>query len=125
MAQHMNPVGWFEIPVQDLERARGFYEAVFNIELSPQQMGPLEMAWFPMVEGAPGATGSLVKAEGYTPSTDGVRIYFTAPDIEETLERAVKNGGEVLMERTGIGDYGFIARLRDTEGNSIAIHSRY
>jgi predicted enzyme related to lactoylglutathione lyase len=125
MVEGMNPVGWFEIPVEDLDRARRFYETVFEIEMPLHEMGSAQMAWFPMVEGAPGAAGALMKAEGYVPSGTGIEIYFTAPDMEETLERAAKNGGEVLMGRTGIGEYGFIARFRDTEGNHIAIHSRY
>jgi predicted enzyme related to lactoylglutathione lyase len=124
MSEIMNPVGWFEIPVVDLERAKNFYDAVFGFDLELHDMGPMRMAWFPMIENVPGAPGALIKMEGYTPSEDGIRVYFTAPDLEDTLERAAANGGEILMPRTSIGEYGFIARFRDTEGNHIAIHSR-
>ena len=125
MTEGKNPVGWFEIPVRDLERARAFYEAVFGIDMPVHEVGSALMAWFPMVEGAPGATGAIVMAEGYVPSETGIGIYFTAPDMEEILERVAKNGGEVLMGRTGIGEYGFIARFQDPDGNVIALHSRY
>ena len=124
MSEKMNPVVWFEIPVEDLDRAKSFYDAVFGFDLELHDMGPGEMAWFPMIEGMPGAPGALVEMDGYTPSGDGIRIYFTAPDIERTLEKVVANGGEILMPRISIGEYGFVAQFRDTEGNHINIHSR-
>ncbi|MDV7397147.1 VOC family protein, partial [Arthrospira platensis SPKY1] len=42
-----NVVSWFEIPVTDMSRAIAFYEAVMGYKLNRQQMGPVEMAWFP------------------------------------------------------------------------------
>ena len=124
MAEKLNPVGWFEIPVMDLDRAKSFYDAVFGFDLELHDMGPMQMAWFPMIEGVMGSPGALVKMDGYIPSGDGIKIYFTAPDIEGTLERAAASGGEILQTRTSIGEYGYIARFKDTEGNHIAIHSR-
>ena len=124
MSDKLNPVGWFEIPVLDMDRAKDFYDAVFGFNLELHDMGPMHMAWFPMIEGVQGSPGALVKMDGYVPTGDGIRIYFTAPDIEETLARASANGGHILQPRTSIGGYGFIARFRDTEGNNIAIHSR-
>ena len=122
-----NPVGWFEIPVSDLERSQKFYEAVFKLEMAPQaEEKGIQMTWFPMEmeKTLYGAGGSLVKAEGFTPSHQGTLIYFTAPDFDETLKRAEENGGKVLMPRTDIGEHGWIAWLEDTEGNRIAIHTK-
>ncbi len=82
MSDQTNPVNWFEIPVNDLERAKQFYETVFGLQLSLNEMGPMKMAWFPMTQGSPGATGTLIKSEGYTPSHAGTLIYFTVTDIE-------------------------------------------
>ena len=56
MTDQTNPVNWFEIPVNDLERARQFYETVFGFQLSLNEMGPMRMAWFPMTQGEGGAT---------------------------------------------------------------------
>jgi len=120
-----NSVGWFEIPVSDLDRAQKFYEAVFKIEMAPQptqENGP-QMTWFPMHENKMGATGTLIKGEAYKPSHNGTLIYFTAPDFEETMQRAEENGGKVLVPKTAIGEHGYIAWLEDTEGNRIAIHT--
>ena len=124
MTQHYNPVGWFEIPVIDLDRAKRFYEAVMDLQLTLMTLGSAEMAWFPFVEDAIGASGTLIKAEGFTPSHAGTLIYFSAPDIEGTLAKVNANGGKTLLPRTSIGEYGFIAQFEDSEGNRLALHSR-
>ncbi len=42
-----NPVGWFELPVANMERAMKFYETVLDQKLDRNQMGSFDMAWFP------------------------------------------------------------------------------
>jgi predicted enzyme related to lactoylglutathione lyase len=118
-----NPVNWFEIPVKDVGRARKFYEKVFGKELTPEEMGPLTMAFFPMEQGVPGAAGTLIKGESYEPSHAGTVVYFSVDDIEETLRRIHVSGGKTLMPKQSIGEYGFIAHFEDTEGNRVALHS--
>ena len=124
MTDQTNPVNWFEIPVNDLERAKHFYETVFGLQLSLNEMGPMKMAWFPMTQGGSGATGTLMKSEGYAPSHDGTLVYFSVTDIEETLAKVNANAGKTLLPKTGIGEHGFIAHFQDCEGNRVALHSR-
>ncbi len=118
-----NPVNWFEIPVKDVARARKFYEKVFGLELTPEEMGPYTMTFFPWTENAPGAAGTLIKGEGYEPSHAGTLVYFSVDDIEETLLKVTANGGRTLFPKKSIGEYGFIAHFEDTEGNRLALHS--
>ncbi len=123
-----NVVGWFEIPTSNMDRAVKFYEAVMGYELSRHQMGPLDMAWFPWVEGGIGSPGSLVyHKEAYKPSMDGALVYFTAfsGDLNNELSRVEPNGGKVLVPKTQIAeDYGYMGVFMDTEGNRVALHSR-
>nr|WP_321486506.1 VOC family protein [uncultured Draconibacterium sp.] len=123
-----NAVGWFEVPVNDMDQAIKFYETVLDIKLDRNQMVPLDMAWFPMTDESYGSAGSLVcHPEFYKPSTDGVVIYFTAHsgDLNNELSRVEEAGGQVLQPKTKISDeYGFMALLIDSEGNRIALHSR-
>ena len=114
---------WFEIPVKNLDRAIKFYEKVFDVRLSPEEMGGMKMALFPFTQDAPGAAGSLIKGESYEPSHAGTVVYFTVEDILEALRRINANGGKTLMPKTAIGQYGFIAQYEDTEGNRLALHS--
>jgi predicted enzyme related to lactoylglutathione lyase len=123
MSTATNPVNWFEIPTADLTRAKQFYEAVFEMELSLHDMGPLKMAWFPMQPDAPGATGTLVQSDHYTPSYEGSMVYFSVSDIGATLERVTANGGKIINAKTGIGEYGFVGHFEDSEGNRVALHS--
>jgi predicted enzyme related to lactoylglutathione lyase len=124
MTEELNPVNWFEIPAININKAKQFYESVFNIELSLNDMDSLKMAWFPMTENAPGSTGALVQAEGYTPSHAGTQVYFSVEDIEATLDKVTLNGGKVLGPKKSIGEYGFVAYFEDCEGNRISIHSK-
>ncbi|MEJ2585070.1 MAG: VOC family protein [Robiginitalea sp.] len=122
-----NMVGWFEIPVTDMERAKTFYETVFEVGIQVNQMGELEMGWFPMAEGKSGAPGSLVKhPDFYHPSsTAGVVIYFSCQDVAITLERVTRAGGTVVQPKKAIGEgYGHMGLFLDSEGNRIALHSR-
>jgi predicted enzyme related to lactoylglutathione lyase len=127
MELQRNVVGWFEIPVSDMERGIKFYEAVFQFKLERQNMGDLDMAWFPYAD-VPGSPGSLVHdKEFYKPSTDGVLIYFTAQsgDLSNELSKVEPAGGKVLMQKKLITeDIGYMGLFIDTEGNRIAIHSR-
>ena len=123
-----NVVGWFEVPVSDMERAIKFYEKVFDFKLDRNTMGPLDMAWFPWITDGLGSGGSLVHfPAAYKPSTDGTLVYFTAHsgDLANELSRVEDAGGKILQGKTQISaEHGFMALILDTEGNRIALHSR-
>ncbi len=128
MIEKSNMVGWFEIPVTNMERAMKFYETIMDIKLSRNQMGPLDMAWFPWVEDGKGASGSLVyQPDHYKPSMDGTLVYLTTQtgDLKDELARVEKAGGKVIQPKTLIAEgYGYMAIFIDTEGNRMALHSR-
>jgi uncharacterized protein len=123
-----NPVGWFEIYVQDMPRAKAFYEAVFQGQLEalnnpdPLGMPGMEMWAFPMSMETAGAAGALVKMPG-CPSGGSTLVYFTCQDCAVEAERAAAHGGRILNGKASIGEYGFIAMVQDTEGNTIGLHS--
>lgn len=120
-------VGWFEIPVTDMERAKKFYESVFEIEVQVQDFKELLMGWFPYAEGKSGAAGSLVQhKDWYKPSDSyGPLIYFSSKDVQLELDKVEKAGGQVIQPKTMIKeDIGYMGVFLDTEGNRIALHSR-
>ena len=122
-------VGWFEVPVLDMDRAVQFYTTVFNIDIKVQQFGPTAMGWFPFPEdaNAKGAGGSLIHNPAhYKPSDQGALLYFTSRsgDVNDELDRIEAAGGEILKPKTQISeDHGYMALIKDTEGNRIALHS--
>ncbi|MDQ1855378.1 VOC family protein [Chryseobacterium sp. WLY505] len=118
-----NPVVYFEIPVNDLERAEKFYSAVFNFSFDKEIIDSYEMALFPFEEKNSGITGALAKGDVYKPSKNGVIIYFKTENIDRTLEKAVQHGGSVLYPKRIDEKYGFaVAEFEDSEGNRIALH---
>ena len=123
-----NPVGWFEIYVQNMPRARAFYEAVFSVTLAPltnpsvQSVPDMEMWAFPSDMTTYGACGALVKMPGY-PSGAGTLVYFSSQDCAIEAARAAASGGKVFKDKASIGEHGFIALVNDTEGNLIGLHS--
>ena len=127
MELQRNVVGWFEIPVADMDRAVKFYETALNLKLERHNMGELDMAWFPSGD-LPGSPGTLVyHKDFYKPCSDGVLIYFTAQsgDLSNELSKVESAGGKVLMEKKLITeDVGYMGLFIDSEGNRIAIHSR-
>lgn len=120
-----NLFGWIEIPVANMERAKAFYENVFDISIEIHDLGGVIMGWFPFAEQKPGASGSLVKHEEYNPSaTHGAVVYFACSDLNNELGRVETAGGTVTQQKTEIGGgHGFMATFIDSEGNRIALHS--
>lgn len=118
-----NPVGWFEIYVQATDRAKSFYEAVFQNALTRLDSPGIEMWSFPMGMGKPGASGALVKMEDKASGVNSTIVYFSCEDCAVEERRAAENGGQVFRPKISIGDYGFISLVLDTEGNMIGLHS--
>jgi len=124
-----NPIAWFEIYVQDMPRAKAFYEAVFQGELNYlpnpnlKTFPDLEMLAFPSSMENYGATGALVKMAGYPSGGNSTLVYFACEDCAIEAARAATNGGSIFKEKMSIGEYGFIALVYDTEGNMIGLHS--
>jgi len=118
-----NPVGWFEIYVQDMARAKAFYEAVFDTTLSQLDNPELEMWAFPMDMATSLDSGALVRMPGFPSGANSVLVYFKCIDCAVEADKAVKAGGTVQKPKMSIGPYGHIALVMDTEGNMIGLHS--
>jgi len=120
-----NSVGWFEIYVKNMERAKKFYENVFQRK-TEQLKGPgdgIEMWAFNGNSDTYGAPGALVKMHGFNPGNNSVVIYFTCDDCSIEEKRAEAFGGKVEKSKFSIGPYGFISLVYDSEGNMIGLHS--
>jgi predicted enzyme related to lactoylglutathione lyase len=118
-----NPIGWFEIYVQDMSRARAFYESVFATRLERLEGPDIEMWAFGMQPDRPGAAGALVRMEGFPSGGNSTIVYFTCSDCATEAKRASESGGKIFKDKFSIGQYGFIALVFDTEGNMIGLHS--
>ena len=122
-----NPVRWFEIYVQDMPRAKAFYEAVFKrkIEKMDNPAKPELDYWtFPqMIMDQPGTSGALVKMPGMPSGGNSTIVYFATEDCAVEAARVVTAGGKIHRNKFSIGEHGFIALVLDTEGNMFGLHS--
>lgn len=122
-----NPVGWFEIYVQDMPRAKAFYEGVLGVRLEKLDApgsDPMEMWAFPMHQDGTGAAGALVRMEGGPSGGNSTLVYFSCQDCAVEAGRVAAHGGTVVKDKFAIGQYGYIALVNDTEGTLIGLHSR-
>lgn len=122
----MNPVGWFEIYVDDMPRAKAFYETLLETSLEHLNdeagMG-VEMWLFPSDMEQYGASGALAKMEGVAAGGNSTMVYFSCQDCAVEESRVEQAGGKVMNSKFSIGPHGYIAIVADTEGNMIGLHS--
>jgi hypothetical protein len=122
----MRKVGWFDIYVDDIERASAFYEALLDTTLTPMD-DPNDPSARMMAFGddfaSHGAGGALVQLDGARPGPGGSMVYFTCDDCAVEQARASAAGGSVVRPKFPIGGHGFVSIVTDTEGNMIGLHS--
>ena len=124
--KQINPAVWFEIYVNDMDRATKFYETVLNVTLqsmSDPTDETVQMKAFPGAGENFGASGSLVKMKGMQGGGNSVVIYFGCEDCAAEESRVEAAGGNVYKPKMSIGEYGFCSIVADTEGNTIGLHS--
>ena len=121
---NINPVGWFDINVANLDRAKKFYEIVFNVKLTDLPIEWGKQSFFPFNPESPNISGALVEKVDYIPSSNNTVIYFETEDCVAEEQRIEKAGGKVVQPKLHIGDFGYISIFIDTEGNTVGLHSR-
>lgn len=128
-----NVVCWFEIYVDDIERAKKFYGTVLNTTFQDADM-PTEdaedtakMAFFEC-DDMSAVSGALVYMEGARShgecQSTGTMVYFPCEDCIVEESRVEKAGGKVINPKMSIGEHGFCSICVDSEGNSFGLHSQ-
>jgi predicted enzyme related to lactoylglutathione lyase len=123
-----NALNWFEIPVNNFDRAKKFYESIFNYQMPDTMMGDTKMGFFLYDMQAGKVGGAIVyNPSFYTASENGSLIYLNAqPDLQIILDRVEAAGGTILKTKTLVSEeqnLGYWALIKDTEGNRVALHS--
>jgi predicted enzyme related to lactoylglutathione lyase len=115
---------WFEIPTTDLTRAMTFYSTVFEADFHVvKDMGPMTMAVFNHEDGE--VSGCLLHGEHAVPSATGSVVYFNGgDDLATPLGRIEQAGGTIITPKTLIApEIGYYAVFKDSEGNTVGLHS--
>ena len=122
---NINPVAWFEIYVDDIDRATKFYETVLDQKLTKlsKPEDDYELMAFPMEMDGSGAAGALCQMDGYSAGGNSVLVYFSCQDCAVEASRVEAAGGKLLKPKFAIAEWGFIALATDSEGNTFGLHS--
>lgn len=119
----MDKVQHFEIPAENLDRAKRFYNSVFGWKL--KDVPGMEYVMVDTVETDEnrqpigGTNGGILKKNKDFASMTSVTV--TVRDVDETIENAVKSGGRLLKGKEKFLDIGLVAYVEDTEGNVVGI----
>ena len=118
----------FEIPVDDLDRAKGSYATVFDWDLQTDPEMQYTMAMTTPVDEAsmrptqPGAiNGGLMERSKETPSPV---ITIGVDSVEESLKKVEAEGGTVITPSTPIPGMGAFGYFKDSEGNVMGLFQR-
>ena len=119
-----NAINWFEIPVENYERAKKFYSTIYDTEIVDHPMPEGKYGILPCDHENGGVGGAIIESERVKPSEEGSTLYLNGgEDLDIPLAKIEAAGGKVLMPKTSIGENGFMAQFIDTEGNKLALHS--
>lgn len=120
-----NAIGWFDIYVEDMDRAVAFYEKVLATKLAPigDPTGETQMKSFPANMSAYGAGGALVKSAHSRPGVGGTMVYFSVEDCAVETSRVATANGQVIRPKFSIGEFGWVSICMDTEGNMFGLSS--
>lgn len=120
----MNKVVHFEIPADDVSRAKNFYGDVFGWKMQGwgQEENFALVTTVPTGENGPTEPGAI-NGDIYkrNPITNTVNVVIDVESIEDHLEKVEHAGGKVLRGKEPVGDMGFTAYFTDTEGNVIGL----
>ncbi len=122
----MRKIGWFDIYVEDMDRAQAFYETVLDTTLTSMDDpndATAQMRAFGDDFVSHGAGGALVKLEYAKPGPGGSMVYFACDDCAVEAGRVEAAGGAIVQPKFSIGDHGFVTVITDTEGNMVGLHS--
>ena len=103
----------FEVPAEDVERAKRFYEGLFGWKIEAAEGG-----YNLITVGEPGPNGGMMKrmAPG-----QGITVYINVESVGDYSKKLQSLGGNILMPKTAVPTMGYFAVFLDTEGNALAI----
>ncbi len=111
----------FEIPADDVERARKFYKDLFGWQLEAYEPSVPDYLMLD-TQAKPDAAGIALyrRSEG----TSQPVAYFGVSSVEDAERKVQELGGKILMPRQDAGGFGWFAVCQDTENNVFGLYQR-
>jgi predicted enzyme related to lactoylglutathione lyase len=116
-----NSIGWFEIYVSDVEKAKDFYGDLFEWEF--KSLEGFEPEYTTIFTGEDSIGGGFMKSSS-AQEGQSVLIYIDVEDIEMTLKKVEEKGGKIEKPKTLISaTSGYYGLFRDLDNNLIGVWS--
>ena len=103
----------FEVPADNVERAKKFYQDLFGWKIEPAEGG-----YNLITVGEPGPNGGMMARQA---PGQGVTVYIAVESVDDYSKKVQSLGGTVVMPKTPVPTMGYFAVFLDTEGNSMAL----
>lgn len=113
-----NRLTHFAIHTDDIERAKNFYDKVFDWGFN--SYGQSDFLQIHDQKSEDGELIGALQSRKYSPLPDmiiGLECSISVENIDLTIEKIKDSGGKILMDKTAIPYVGWIAKFLDTEGN--------
>ena len=118
-----NIIGWFDLPVADMERAKKFYGKLLGVTFTDMGNTPEGGKYAYINTDREAVSGGLHENPSGV-SDKGVLIYFnTGGNLKQFTENVKACGGKIVMDCMSLGEHGFMTTFKDSEGNLVAGHS--
>ncbi len=109
----------FDLPVNDIERAKKFYEKLFAWNFNKVPMTePYYLIETKDLEGNPGVRGGMGKRMA---PEQRISNYIGVTSVDEYLVKVIKLGGNIIMQKTAVSGWGYLAICVDTENNTFGL----
>lgn len=115
-----NKLTHFAIHIDDMQRAKKFYDGVFDWGFN--SYGPDDFLQIKADKSENGELIGAMQSRKYSPINEkiiGLECSIGVENIDEIIEKVKSNGGQVLLAKTTIPYVGWVAKFLDTEGNLI------
>lgn len=115
-----NKLTHFAIHIDDIERAKNFYDGVFDWGFN--SYGPNDFLQIKADKTENGEVIGALQSRKYSPISEmliGFECSIGVENIDDIIERVKSNGGQILMPKTEIPNVGWVSKFLDTEGNLI------
>jgi len=119
----MANIGWFDIPADNVGRAKKFYQSLLGWKIEPVANFPDESQQRQSIVTGEPQVGSMHSGGLYKRQMPGgILVFVIVEDMDQVLARVEKLGGKILMPRTEIKDLGLVfGVIEDTEGNKLGL----
>jgi len=121
----MSNIAYFEVPADDVKRAKKFYAEILGWEFIPSQVPKIPVEYWNISTGK-SSKDTLNMGGLYQRKEQSSRMlmYAVVDDIDKALAKVEKAGGKIVSPKISLDTVGNLVTIIDSEGNLIGLWER-